>query len=53
MLGFGNFESESRFCTTFDEVHNYFRNTGSMPSAERRGLFMSRWRELIKNVSAA
>ena len=53
MLGFGNFESASRFCSTFDEVHNYFRNEGSMSSAERRSLFMSRWRELIKNVSAA
>ena len=53
MLGFGNFESASRFCTTFDELHNYFRNEGLMPPAERRSLFMSRWRELIKNVSAA
>ena len=53
MLGFGNFESASRFCTTFDEVHNYFREKGSTSSAERRSLFMSRWRDLIKNVSAA
>ena len=53
MLGFGNFESASRFCTAFDEVHNYFRNEGSMASAERRRFFMSRWRELTDNVSAA
>ena len=53
MLGFGNFELASRFCTAFDEVHHYFTNEGLMSSAERRTLFMSRWRNLINHVSAA
>ena len=53
MLGFGNFESASRFCTAFDEVNNYFRIDKIQASlAARRQLFMSRWRELIENVSA-
>ena len=50
MLGFGNFESASRFCTAFDEVHNYFRNDNAPTSLARRELFMFRWRELIKVV---
>ena len=54
MLGFGNFESASRFCTAFDEVHNYFRFDGTTGSlSARREVFISRWRELIENVSAA
>ncbi len=54
MLGFGNFESASRFCTAFDELHNYFRaGSTSASSSERRGLFMSRWRGLMSNLSAA
>ena len=54
MLGFGSFESAARFCAAFDELHNYFRVSSTLTSpAERRGLFMSRWRELIKELSAA
>ena len=54
MLGFGNFESAARFCTAFDEVHNYFRIDQPPASlAARRDVFMSRWRELIRDVSAA
>ena len=54
MLGFGNFESASRFCTAFNEVHNYFRIDKTPASlAARREVFISRWRELIENVSAA
>ena len=54
MLGFGNFESASRFCTAFDKVHNYFRIDNTTASlSERREVFMSRWQELIKDVSAA
>jgi transposase-like protein len=53
MLGFGNFDSASRFCTAFDEVHNYFRMASSTSPTQRRGLFMSRWRELIADLSAA
>jgi len=54
MLGFGNFESASRFCTAFDEVHNYFRIDKTQASlSARREVFISRWRELIEDVSAA
>ena len=54
MLGFGTFESASRFCTAFDEVHNYFRfNKATASLAVRREVFMFRWRELIEDVSAA
>ena len=54
MLGFGNFESASRFCTAFDEVNNYFRiDKTQASSSARREVFISRWRELIENVSAA
>ena len=53
MLGFGSFDSASRFCTAFDEVHNYLRMASSTSPAERRGLFMSRWRELIADLSVA
>ena len=53
VLGFGNFEPASRFCSTFDELHSYFRFDVSMSSAERRSLFMSCWRELINHMSAA
>ena len=53
MMGFGNFESASRFCTAFDEVHNYFRIDNAPTSLARRELFMSRWWELIASLSAA
>ena len=54
MLGFGNFESASRFCTAFDEVHNYFRVDKTIASlTARRDVFVARWRELINDVSAA
>ena len=54
MLGFGNFESASRFCTAFDEVHNYFRIDKTPASlSARREVFISRWWELIEDVSAA
>ena len=53
MLGFGNFESASRFCTAFDEVHNYFRIDKAPSSLARREQFMIRWRELIGSLSAA
>ena len=53
MLGFANIESASRFCTAFDEVHNYFRIDNAPTSLARRELFMFRWRELIGSLSAA
>ena len=54
MRGFASFESASRFCTAFNELHNYFRigRTSASP-AEQRGLFMFCWRELIANLSVA
>ncbi len=36
MLGFGNFESASRFCSAFDELRQYFRG-------RRRATLTSRW----------
>jgi len=37
-----------------DEVNNYFRiDKNSASLSAQRQLFMSRWRELIENVSAA
>ena len=58
MLGFGSFESASRFCAAFDELWHYFRvrrrgRGDSMPLAEQRRLFASRWRSLISELAAA
>ena len=57
MLGFGNFESASRFCTAFDEVRHYFRvrhrGEAHVPLAEQRQLFVGRWRSLIREAAAA
>ena len=44
MLGFGNFESASRFCTAFDELRQYFRvrrrGDDHVSLAEQRRLFL-------------
>ena len=57
MLGFGRFESASRFCTAFDEVRQYFRvrrrGEGHVSLAEQRRLFLARWRSLISELAAA
>jgi putative transposase len=57
MLGFGSFESASRFCAAFDELWQYFRvrrRGGSHISlAEQRRLFITRWRSLIAELAAA
>ena len=46
MLGFGSFESASRFCSAFDELRNYLRGTGSthdrITAAEKRTVFSAR-----------
>ena len=51
MLGFGSFESASRFCTAFDEVRHYLRvrrrGEGHLSLAEQRRVFIARWRSLI------
>ena len=54
MLGFGSFESAARFCTAFDELRHYFRvrqrRGQSVPLAEQRRLFVTRWRSLIAEM---
>jgi putative transposase len=54
MRGFGSFESASRFCTAFDELHDYLRprRRGEAPpslSAQRQ-LFAERWRVLDRRA---
>ncbi len=57
MLGFGNFESASRFCSAFDELHQHLRvrrrGERHVPLAEQRRLFTMRWRSLIAEMVAA
>ena len=56
MLGFGRFESASRFCAAFDELRNYLRPTGSshnrITAAERRTVFSARWSTLMAELAA-
>ena len=55
-LGFGSFESASRFCAAFDELQHYFgvrrRGEGHVSPAEQRRLFHARWRSLISELAA-
>ena len=57
MLGFGRFESASRFCAAFDELRQYFRvrrrGGQHIPLAEQRGLFITRWRWLVAELTTA
>jgi len=57
MLGFGNFESASRFCSAFDQLRDYFRvkRRGQPPVslADQRQTFIDRWRSLAAEVAAA
>ena len=57
MLGFGSFESASRFCAAFDELRQYFRvrrrGERHVPLAEQRRLFLTRWSSLIAEMAAA
>ena len=57
MLGFGSFESASRFCVAFDELRQYFRvrrrGEGHVSLAEQRRLFLTRWRSLILELAVA
>ena len=57
MLGFGSFESASRFCAAFDELRQYFRvrrrGEGHVSLAEQRRLFLTRWRSLISEIAVA
>ena len=56
MLGFGRFESASRFCTAFDELRNYLRITDSnhdgITAAEKRTVFSARWSALMAELAA-
>ena len=57
MLGFGSFESASRFCAAFDELRQYFRvrrrGEGHVSLAEQRRLLLTRWRSLISELAAS
>ena len=57
MLGFGSFESASRFGAAFDELRQYFRvrrrGEGPVSLAEQRRLFLMRWDSLIGELAAA
>ena len=57
MLGFGSFESASRFCSAFDELRQYFRvrrrGDAHISLAEQRRLFLMRWRSLISEAALA
>ena len=57
MLGFGSFESASRFCTAFDELRQYFRvrsrGEAHVSLAMQRRLFLTRWRSLISEIAVA
>ena len=57
MLGFGSFESASRFCTAFDELRNYLRykdhgHHNRITAAERRTIFTQRWSSLLAELAA-
>ena len=47
----------ARFCSAFDELRHYFRarqrRGQSVPLAEQRRLFVTRWRSLIAEMAAA
>ena len=57
MLGFGSFESASRFCAAFDELRQYFRvrrrGEAHVSLAEQRRLFLTRSDSLIGELAAA
>ena len=57
MLGFGRFASAARFCSAFDELRHYFRarqrRGQSVPLAEQRRIFVTRWRSLMAEMQAA
>ena len=57
MLGFGSFDSASRFCSAFDELRQYFRvrrrGEDHVALAEQRRLFVTRWRLLIVEFAVA
>ena len=56
MLGFGRFESASRFCTAFDELRHYLRvrlpRGEPVSASDRRQISSSRWSALITELVA-
>ena len=56
MLGFGQFESASRFCSAFEELRHYLRirpDSGEgVSSSFRRQIFISRWSTLMSELAA-
>ena len=57
MLGCGRFASAARFCSAFDELRHDFRarqrRGQSVPLAEQRRIFVTRWRSLMAEMQAA
>ena len=57
MLGFGSFQSASRFCAAFDALRQYcrvrYRGEAHVPLAVERRLFLTRWRSLIGELATA
>ncbi len=56
MLGFGRFESASRFCSAFDELRNYLRVRPAydehISSSDRREIFAERWSTLMTELAS-
>ena len=56
MLGFGRFESASRFCTACDESRNYLRvqrpGAERVSASDRRQIFTSKWSTLMAELAA-
>ncbi len=57
MLGFGQMESATRFCSAFEELRQYLRirsHPGERVSlSERRRIFRARWQDLMTEMAAA
>ena len=58
VLGCGSFASAARCCTAFDALRHYFRvrqrvRAEGVPLADKRRLFVTRWRSLIAEMTAA
>ena len=57
MLGFGQMESATRFCSAFEELRQYLRihsHPGERVSlSERRRVFGVGWQDLMAEIAAA
>ena len=57
MLGFGQMESATRFCSGFEELRQYLRLPSNraehVSSSERRRVFRTRWQALMTELAAA